>query len=100
MKNEIKYQYALDCDSQKIVHVDCINEKNRHKDYRCISCNNKLFPKLGEIKVHHFAHFKGCECNSETYLHNLAKLSLYDNLNNKLEKKIPLIFSVYYLHLL
>lgn len=96
MKNEIKYQYALDYNSDRIVNVNSINDKNRHMDYRCISCNNKLFPRLGDINVHHFAHFKGCDCNSETYLHNLAKLSLYNNLKNKLEKKIPLMFFVYY----
>lgn len=96
MKNEIKYQYALDYNSDRIVNVNSINDKNRHNDYRCISCNNKLFPRLGDINVHHFAHFNGCDCNSETYLHNLAKLSLYNNLKNKLEKKIPLMYYVYY----
>jgi competence CoiA-like predicted nuclease len=87
MKNEIKYQYALDYDSNRIVHVYKINGNNRQNDYRCISCNNKLFPKLEKIKVHHSALFNGCDCNSETYIHNLAKLSLYNNLKNKLEKK-------------
>lgn len=95
-KNGIKYQYAFDYDKKEIVNIDSINERNRHNDYRCISCNMKLFPKLGEIKVHHFAHFKGCACNFETYIHNLAKLSLYNNLKNKLEKKIPLYLYVHY----
>lgn len=96
MKNEIKYQYAIDYDNNAIVNINSINEKNRKNDYRCISCKKKLFPRLGKIKVHHFAHAKECNCNPETYLHNLAKLSLYNNLKNRLEKRDPLIFYSYY----
>lgn len=69
----VKYRYAYD-ENENIV---CINEltpeaRDLHV-YKCISCGEILIPKLGEKKNHHFAHKSNVLCNSETYLHKLAK---------------------------
>jgi hypothetical protein len=81
----IKYQYAYNA-TRKIVKIDQVNDKK--EKYRCINCNNELIPKIGKIKVHHFAHKTLVDCNSETYLHKLGKSLFEQEFNYCKEKKI------------
>ena len=67
---DIKYSYAYDGDV--VVHIDDVSE---HGTFYCISCGKEMVAKLGDKKSHHFAHkVNDVSCNSETYLHKLAKL--------------------------
>lgn len=69
---DIKYSYAYDGDV--VVHIDDVSE---HGTFYCISCGKEMVAKLGDKKSHHFAHkVNDVSCNSETYLHKLAKLLL------------------------
>jgi len=41
-----------------------LDDKNKRNNVKCICCNSKLIPKLGKIKVHHFAHENKIECDT------------------------------------
>ena len=41
-----------------------IDDKNKRNYIQCICCNTKLIAKLGQIKMHHFAHENKIECDS------------------------------------
>ena len=41
-----------------------IDDKNKRNYIKCICCNTKLIAKLGQIKMHHFAHENKIECDS------------------------------------
>jgi competence protein CoiA-like protein len=48
--------------------------------FHCINCSSELIPVLGKVRVSHFRHKVESEefCNSESYLHALAKLLFVD----------------------
>lgn len=71
----IKYSYCLDEDGE-IVHIQELNKENRLRSrFFCISCAQEMVAKIGNgDRVKHFAHKSDCSCNSESYLHKLAKL--------------------------
>lgn len=69
---DIKYSYAYDGDV--VVHIDDVS---KHGTFYCLSCGKEMVVRLGDKKSHHFAHkVNDVSCNSETYLHKLAKLLL------------------------
>lgn len=90
----MKYEYAIE--NSELIHISSINNQNRknYSDLICISCGNALIPKLGECKIHHFAHKINCECSSETYLHRLAKTTLFNNLSYRLQNNLPYYVSI------
>ena len=56
---------------------DVTKEDRKSQRFFCINCGEEMIAKLGEIKSRHFAHkAETLDCNSETYLHKLAKLRL------------------------
>lgn len=71
----IKYSYCLDEDGE-IVHIQELNKENRLRSrFFCISCAQEMVAKIGNGgRVQHFAHKSDFSCNSESYLHKLAKL--------------------------
>ena len=71
----IKYSYCLDEDGE-IVHIQELNKENRLRSrFFCISCAQEMVAKIGTGgRIKHFAHKSDCSCNSESYLHKLAKL--------------------------
>ena len=72
MEKNIKIKYALNINNEliKISQVDKIKKEK----YYCISCNNELIARKGDIRAHHFSHKVEVDCNFETYLHKLCKL--------------------------
>ena len=70
---KIKYSYCLNEDGD-LVHISSVTpeSKTRHT-YRCLGCGQELTPRMGKIKVHHFAHATNTACDGESYLHKLAK---------------------------
>lgn len=78
---KIKYHYALN-DNGGIVDITDVDKENRKAQrFFCINCGAEMIPRLGEFKARHFAHKAEIpNCNSETYLHKLAKLRLIDKL--------------------
>lgn len=68
-----KYAFAYD-EEHRLVKISSLTKEDRKEHvYKCISCGATLIPKLGDLKIHHFAHKVDVECNNETYLHRLAK---------------------------
>ena len=79
----IKYHYAYDEDHH-LVSINAIDKVSAKKhSYFCLSCGHELFPKLGEVRAHHFAHKKDVDCDGESYLHKLAKIKLKEKFDNK-----------------
>ena len=82
------YRYAL-TQEEKLVDIINITKENKDNEYICISCGNKLIPKLGSIRIHHFSHFVKNEiCSYETYLHKLGKNIFYENYLKCIENNI------------
>lgn len=70
--NDIKYRYAHD-EHRNIVPINKVNKENK-STYYCITCGERMIPRIGTKKVAHFAHKGNSQnCNGETYLHKLAK---------------------------
>lgn len=86
----IKYQYAFD-NHEQIIHVNELSRENLSKEakFKCISCDSELIPRLGKIRLKHFAHKQENSCSGETYLHNLAKKLFYQEFQKCLKEKIP-----------
>jgi hypothetical protein len=79
----IKYHYAYDEDHH-LVSINAIDKVSaKTHSYFCVSCGHELFPKLGEVRAHHFAHKKDVNCDGESYLHKLAKIKLKEKFDNK-----------------
>ena len=74
MAELVRYSYALDEDGN-LVHISSLTEENRREHrYFCLGCGAEMIPRLGKVRVKHFAHARGTEaCGGETYLHSLAK---------------------------
>jgi hypothetical protein len=88
----IKYRFALDR-FDNLIDVDELERLNLTKDDKFFSVDFKqeLIPRLGKIKVKHFAHKSGVDSsgNSETYLHALGKKIFFDEYNQCLINKTP-----------
>lgn len=86
LRNDIKYQYALDESRTIDIGSDHIV---RGKEYTCLSCSNVLIPVLGEFRQKHFRHKIQVDCSAETYLHNLAKRMFFRTYNECLNNNRP-----------
>lgn len=77
--SEIMYKYAL-TQNNELMDIENLSKINKdNNEYKCISCNEKLIPKLGDINAHHFSHYiKNTVCSRETYLHKLGKMVFHD----------------------
>lgn len=82
----MKNNYALNSQNE-IVYVGEIS-KGDSQHFYCCNCGDRMIPKKGNIKVHHFAH-KTVTCSFETYLHKLAKLKFFISYSKCLKEGIP-----------
>lgn len=73
----IQIGIAKDIDNNRIL----INNAKKGNTYICISCNNPLIPKKGNILQHHYAHKTDCKCGGESLKHIEAKELIMNNLN-------------------
>ena len=92
----IKYKSAYDFQG-KIVTIDNVkrDENEEFQKYTCISCGAELITKMGNVKIHHFAHKQTINCNGETYLHNLGKRLFFDEYTTCLGNKTPFTIQQY-----
>src|SRR5260221_9088120 len=60
----------------------------------CPACHSKLVARKGDIKAHHFAHYKSPDCNAglETVLHKLCK----DIIAKEENFTVPALYLDYY----
>ena len=78
--NGIRYSYCLDENGELICIGEVTKEDRKVHKYKCLCCGREMIAKLGNGgKCPHFAHDKGYSCNSETYLHKLAKIKIKEN---------------------
>ncbi|MBS5825337.1 MAG: hypothetical protein KID00_16085 [Clostridium argentinense] len=88
----IKLPFAIR--GKRVVHISELSEDERGLKCNCIcpNCNERVVAKLGEINIHHFAHYnKECKTNIETVLHLFVK----DVLSKYKKVKIPSIILEY-----
>jgi len=91
---EILYKYCKD-ENDELICIDDINKENRHDHkYKCLCCGREMIAKLSgggiRSKRSHFAHEANMSCNSETYLHKLAKIKI--SLHFNFSERFPIIF--------
>ena len=65
------YLFALN-QSNELIHINQVDKSIRGK-FTCLHCKNEMISRLGEIRVHHFAHKSERNCSYESYLHRTAK---------------------------
>lgn len=83
MTSEIKYRNARAEGETEATDIMNVSEETRNKKYYCLGCNELLIPVLGDIRRRHFRHHKGCECNPNAYLHNLAETKIKARFDDK-----------------
>lgn len=79
--NSKQNMFAIVAESGKVVHVSELDISSRGKKCNCICplCRRQLVAKMGNVKIHHFAHLADEECGcsaekaNESALHKLAK---------------------------
>lgn len=88
-ENDILYRFAYD-DSNRVVSIKDINESNRRQNFVCPHCHSKMYPALGNIRVHHFRHI-GDPCQHDGYLHSTAEEVFLEEYQKCLDAGIPFI---------
>ena len=74
MSVSIKYQFAYNEHDEIISINDVTKDYRASHSFHCIECGRPMIARLGKDRVPHFAHERGSEsCNSESYLHKIAK---------------------------
>lgn len=90
MIKPIKYSYCLN-ESNELIHISSVSKENRHSHiYHCLECGQPMVPRIGKIKVPHFAHKAENACDGESYLHKLAKRRIREKFMTS--DILPLIF--------
>lgn len=83
MSNDIKYQFAYNESDEVISISDVTKEYRAAHSFHCIECGSPMIARLGKDRVPHFAHGQGSEsCNSESYLHKIAKKLIKGKFDN------------------
>jgi hypothetical protein len=90
--DSIKYRYAMHPDGS-VADAYGLERKNLKpgEKFVCIACERELIPHLGKIRRKHFVHKAKLSCSPETYLHRLAKMLLYTEYQQCLDKGTPFI---------
>ncbi len=87
-----RYRYALSAHGALLDVADLTAAERRSgAPYVCMGCAGEMVPRLGAVRVHHFAHRAEGECAGETYLHRLAKRVLHDEVASALAAGRPFL---------
>ena len=90
MFDNLKYAQGPEGD---LIEINSISAEDRYAfgPYSCICCSHTMVSAIGKVRAHHFKHKAGrpCLCNDETYLHNLAKLIVYNAISTAMENNKP-----------
>ena len=79
------YHYAYSEKDELIDINDVDKATHRGRRFRCPGCDGTMVARIGEHNEPHFAHLRlegDIACNSETYLHKLAKKRLVQSWND------------------
>lgn len=87
-----KSKYVRGFDGE-LVGIDEISPENRYAygPYKCLSCDHVMVPALGSVRAHHFKHkaARPIDCLHETYLHELAKLTVFSAIAEAMKQGSP-----------
>ena len=78
------HHYAYN-DKEELVHLSIDKEPIQRGKYKCIACEHDVYPVEGKNKLRdwHFRHYvANPECNTESYLHQLAKKLIKEKFDN------------------
>ena len=81
------HHYAYN-DKGELVHLSIDKEPIQREKYKCIACEHEMRPVMGKNKIRdwHFRHtVANPECNTESYLHQLAKKLIKEKFDNNEE---------------
>ncbi len=81
--DNLLYPFAKNKHGELII----ISEAKRSVKYFCWGCGKPMIPKMGKIRIHHFAHKPGHDitnCSLESALHNAYKTMLYNRIKANL----------------
>lgn len=78
MIKQIKYSYCVDENGVLFCVRKLKNETRHSHQWYCLQCGQEMVPRLGETNAWHFAHKADTACDGESYLHKLAKKSIYE----------------------
>lgn len=85
-KHHIHYAYN---ESGDLINIEQAEKGGR---YFCIHCHQEMIVKKGEMREHHFSHKKdNPNCCWESFLHALAKLKIYEWLNETKSIKLYIL---------
>jgi len=77
-----------------IINISQVTKDKKDK-YFCLSCDNELIPKTGEIREHHFAHKNSnVKCSKENYYHILGKIIFFNTYLECINNNIPFYISI------
>lgn len=76
-KNQVRVPYAEK--DGRLVHVSTV-QRGLKCDAVCPVCKTAVVARKGEKTRHHFAHYPGANCSTETVLHTIAKQLIYEKL--------------------
>jgi len=92
----MQYRYANY--QGKIVNISDTNKIIFQKnDLICLFCNMPMIVKRGPVREWHFAHLtvENNKCTYESYLHKLAKLTLFNNIKNRMDEHLPINLNIH-----
>lgn len=76
-----------------LIDICEVNSDDRYAQgpYTCLACGHLMVPALGRTRKHHFKHKAGrpADCHNETYLHQLAKMTLFSVLSEAIRTGQP-----------
>ena len=71
-----------------LVEITSVTEKDRRKEYFCISCGAEMHPVLGSKKEHYFRH-SGVSCSWDGFIHKYAEEKFKEAFDNSDTFLIP-----------
>lgn len=71
--DEVQYPFAI-VGENRLMHISEVTQDNRKQhEYKCPCCKERLSPRLGNKKKHHYSHASGARCDINRYIHDTAK---------------------------
>ena len=80
--------YPAAYSEDRLVEITSVTEKDRRKEYFCISCGAEMHPVLGSKKEHYFRH-SGVSCSWDGFIHKYAEEKFKEAFDNSDTFLIP-----------
>lgn len=85
----VQFRFALGRDGALVdIHQPAPEGRRVGAPFRCLRCDGEMAPRFGQVQAHHFAH-KLQVCAVESYLHQLAKATFFEEYSRCLREGVP-----------